>query len=59
MKPGMIVKFIECLPGEDPETLYKIIENNGDRLLIQLVSSQFNLLPTFVVLTSDVKAVGK
>lgn len=51
---GTIVKFKEVLGDEDPNQLYVVLENRGLRLLLGALNTGMRLMPTTVVLTSDV-----
>ena len=51
---GKIVKFKSVLQGESELSRYIVIEDNGERLLIQFICN-LSFKPTFVVLSAEVE----
>ncbi len=53
---GSIVQFVELTAEDDPSITYTVLEMRGDRMLVR-ANNGMRLLPTYVVMTADMKLV--
>ena len=59
MKVGDLVKFKKGLYKDEKNTVYKILEINGDRGFVELVNTKLSFPPQSVVILKELVVVAK
>lgn len=53
MKAGDVVKFINPMSLDEESETFLVVEMRSPRVLVSLIGSGMNIVPTFVYLESD------
>lgn len=59
MKRGDIVEWLEPMSDNEKHEAFRVVEDRGDRVLVEDIRSHYRIQPTFVYAAADLKVRWK